>query len=411
MTKYYTWVFSPQEYGVLALYLIMFEYVRTFASLNMDSSATRFYFDYKDTKRDEYLSTIFWFITFIASVVLIISLFLQNAIVNWISPGSKTVYFATIFTGISAVYVSFLMRVLYNEQKSTLVLKYKTLQTAIDHGVSVILISLFNLGILGRISGQGFGYGLNTVILLRGFIKHKLFKLQLIFNKAMAKETFLLSLPGIIASIQTIAFVYLDRVFIKHYIGDSAVGIYTLGFMLGQGLSLVYEAVSQAILPKVFNDMNANYNKAIAELESFAYKYYAGLIIITIVISLLSPVIVDIFSNDNYSNATTVMPFIMAGFMMGGFYKIPSLVLGYHKKVWFYPFLVIFSFGTNALLNWMLIPKYGIIGAAFASFIGVFIYSIFLQLLSSGFMTREYSIYTYSIYLFILLTNIGLFYG
>ncbi|NOR55565.1 MAG: oligosaccharide flippase family protein [Sulfurovum sp.] len=392
MMKYYTAVFSPAQFGILALYLVLFKYVMTFASLNLDSGSTRFYFDYRATKRDEYLSTIFWIITFISSIVLIIGLGLMDFVSNWIEPNSQMIYFITICTGIFGVYVSFLTRVLYNEHKSTSVLKHTIFQTFINHASSVLFISVFHFGIFGRISGQGLGYLLNVFTLIKEFSEENLFRLKLTFNKAMAKETFLLTLPSMIASIQGIAFIYLDRIFIKHYMGDSAVGIYTLGYMLGQGLSMVYEAISQSILPKVFNDMNENYEKGRDDLEHFSYRYYLGLVIITMIISALSPIIVSMFSNDNYKEAAGVMPFVMAGFMMGGFYKIPSLVLGFHKKVWFYPFLAFFSFGTNALLNWWLIPIYGIVGAAFASFMGLFLYSVVMQVLSFKYMNKKYNV-------------------
>lgn len=408
MTKYYTTVFSPSEFGILALYLVMLKYITTLVSLNMDSSSTRFYFDYRESRANEYLSTIFWFITSLALVVLFFGLWFMESISNWIAKDTEYIYLLTLLTGIGSVYVSFLIRILYNEQKSTSVLKHTVFQTIINHFSSFIFISYFNLGILGRVSGQGLGYFLNIFTLLKEFSTQNLFKLKLTFNKAMASETFMLALPSIIASFQTVVFVYLDRIFIKHYIGDSAVGVYTLGYMLGQGLSMVYEAISQAILPKVYSDMNSNYEKAKDELEDFSYRYYLGLVIITVIISALSPLIVSLFSNDSYSEASTVMPFIMAGFMMGGFYKIPSLVLGYHKVVWFYPFLSAFSFGTNALLNWWLIPIYGIVGAGFASFVGLFFYSIVLQILSMRYLSiyyRRVVIIGYiSILLFMLIT-------
>ena len=225
----------------------------------------------------------------------------------------------------------------------------------------------------------------------------------------MASETFMLALPSTITALQTVVLVYLDRVFIKHYIGDSAVGIYTLGYMLGQGLSMVYEAISQAILPKVFKDMNENYTRAVEDLESFSYKYYAGLVIITIIIALSSPIIVSLFSNKNYSDASTVMPFIMMGFMISGFYKIPSMILGYKKIVWFYPFLSFFAFGSNAILNWMLIPVYGIIGASFASFIGLFLYSYIVQILSLKFFTLKYKLSIHAIYISLFIIVLFLF--
>ena len=314
----------------------------------------------------------------------------MKPISNWIAPNSELIYFITLVTGIGAVYVSYLIRILYNEHKSKSVLKHTIFQTFVNHAASLLFISVFQLGIFGRMSGQGLGYILNIFTLIKEFSKENLFKIKMTFNKAMAKETFLLTLPSMISMLLGVAFMYVDRFFLKLYIGDSAVGIYTLGYMLGQGLSMVYEAISQAILPKVFNDMNSDYEKARDELEHFSYRYYISLAIITITISALSPAIVAFFSNDNYSEAASVMPFVMAGFMMGGFYKIPSLVLGFHKVVWFYPFLAIFAFGTNALLNWWLIPIYGMIGSAFASFIGLFLYSIVLQVLSFKYLSKSY---------------------
>ncbi|MFX4237792.1 oligosaccharide flippase family protein [Aliarcobacter butzleri] len=409
MTKYYTWVFDPAEFGILALYLVMFKYVTSLASLNLDSGSTRFYFDYKDTKRDEYLSTMFWFITFISIGVLIIGLLFMKPISNWIAPNSELIYLVTLITGIASVYISFLIRVLYNEHKSTSVLKHTIFQTFINHSSSVIFISILNLGIFGRMSGQGLGYILNIFTLIKEFSKENLFKIKMTFNKAMAKETFMLTLPTMISMLLGVAFIYVDRFFLKYYIGDSAVGIYTLGYLLGQGLSMVYESISQAIFPKVYNDMNSDYEKAKDELEQFSYKYYIGLILITVCISVLSPIIVAIFSNDNYSQAATVMPFIMAGFMMGGFYKIPSIVLGFHKVVWFYPFLAILSFGTNALLNWWLIPIYGIIGSAFASFVGLFLYSIVLQIFSFKYLSKMYSITMIFMYIILFIIIFILF--
>ena len=410
MTKYYTTVFSPAQFGILALYLVMLKYITTLVSLNMDGSATRFYFDYREKRRDEYLSTIFWFITTLAIIVFILGIVFMDFISNWIAPNSHTLYLITLLGGIGSVYVSFLIRILYNEQKSSSILKHSIFQTFINHFSSFIFISYFHLGILGRMSGQGLGYFLNVFTLLKEFSKENLFKLKLTFNRAMASETFMLALPSIIASFQTVVFVYLDRIFIKHYIGDSAVGIYTLGYMLGQGLSMVYEAISQAILPKVYSGMNENYEKTRDELEHFSYRYYLGLVILTVIISALSPVIVGLFSNENYSEASNVMPFVMAGFMMGGFYKIPSLVLGFHKVVWFYPFLSAFSFGTNALLNWWLIPLYGIVGSAYASFIGLFLYSVVLQILSFKYMEKKYIMFTSIGYILIFIFTFLVFF-
>lgn len=401
MTKYYTHVFDPSAYGILALYLVMFKYIVQAVSLNMDAGATRFYFDYRDSRRNEFLSTIFWFITSMALIVGLIGLALLGPVSNWISPGSEFVYLATLGGGILAVYVSFLTRVLYNEHKSNSVLGHAIFQTAVNHLSSFLFISVANFGIFGRLLGQGIGFALNMVSLGIEHTKKSLFKLKMTFNSVMAKETFLFSLPGVITNLQNILFVYLDRIFLKIFRGDFEVGIYSLGYMLGQGLSIVYESVFQAVLPKVFTDLNKNYDRAIRELEHFAIRYYLAIFGITIIVSLLSEQIVLLFSNRDFIQSASIIPLIMGGFMLGGFYKVPAMLLSYHKKVWIFPFLSFFSFGSNGLLNYLLIPGFGVVGAAGATFVGLFLYSLVLQIYSMRFNSRKYKIQVVLLYIFV----------
>ena len=73
-------------------------------------------------------------------------------------------------------------------------------------------------------------------------------------------------------------------------------------------------------------------------------------------------------------------------------------------KVWFYPILAFFSFGINAGLNYLLIPEYKEVGAAFASFIGLFLYSLILQLMAMKYhQSKKYKIVIMLIYPLVIL--------
>jgi len=392
MTKYYTSVFTPAEFGILSLYAVMFQYIMLIASLNMAGGAMRLYFDYRENKKDEYLSTVSWFTIITSIITFVLGLILMPFIVPLISAHTEFLYVVTLIMGILAVFVGFFTSILYNEKLSKSVFKNNIIQTVFNHLVSVVCIAIFPLGILGRQMGQSAGYLANLLSLIRELCKKNLFRLKRAFNLLMFKETFFLSLPGFITSLLSIAFIYLDRIFLKHFYGNREVGIYSLGFFLGQGLSMVYEAISLSLFPKAMEDLKEDYNNSIVKLEKFAYQYYFGLIFITLILALSSKWLVMLFSTKEYIGAAKVMPLIMIGFMMGGFYKIPSLVLGYHKIVWFYPFLSLFSFGAGGLLNYLLIPKYGMIGAAFATFVGIFIYSSVVQGMAMRFDTKKYNL-------------------
>lgn len=390
MLKYYTSVFLPAQFGILALYMIVYEYIKALVSLNMDHGTTRLYFDYKNTKRDEYLSTIFWLLIGIAFCISTLAIIFMPYISDKIAPNSEGLYFITVFSAIAAVFTTFYIRILINESKSFSVMTHNIFQSIINHLSSFSLIYFLNFSILGRIAGQGLSSAANLFLLFRAFRKNGLFKIKFIFNHQMAKETLLLSLPLMFLYFQTIFFAYIDRIFLKIYFDNSIVGVYALGFILGQSISIVYGAISQAVLPKIYNGLKKNYDENLKQFEYFSYKYYLGLIFLTACISFFSPNIIDLVSNNNYSEAYKVMPFILFGFMMGGFYKIPSMILGYHKIVWIYPFVSMFSFGIKLLLSWLLIPIFGMLGAAFSTFIGLFLYSLSLQFISFKFLSNEY---------------------
>jgi len=346
----------------------------------MDDGSTRIYFDYREIARDEYLSTIFWFIAFMSAITLVVGLILMPFIVPLISVYTEKLYIITIIAGIASVFVSFLMRILYNEQLSSLVFKHNILQTFFNHFTSFIFIFFLKTGVIGRQIGNGVGCIVNIFFLAKEFYKRNLFRLKVDFNKQMLKETVYLSFPGLVTTLQTMLFTYLDRIFLKIFYDNKTVGLYSLGFILGKGLSILYESISMALFPKVMQDLKEDYKKNIIQLEKFAYKYYVGLIFTTFILAINSKRLVILFSTEKYMEASKVLPFIIMGFMMSGFYKIPSLVLSYHKIVWFYPLLALFSFGINGFLNYLLIPKYEMIGAAFATFVGLYLYSIVIQL-------------------------------
>ncbi|MGB2551766.1 oligosaccharide flippase family protein [Campylobacter sp. MOP51] len=411
MTKYYTAVLDPVDFGVLSLYIIMFQYIGVFVSCDVYSGVVRLYFEFKD-KKEEYISTIFCFITIMSILIFCTSLIFMPFISSYISYGSERVYFATVMAGIFSVYSSLLIKILYIEEKSTDVFKYAFFQVITNHFSSVVFMSLFKFSIMGRMLGQGLAYLLTFIVLLLEFRRKKFLKLKIFLNKTMLFSTLKLSIPTMVTSIQGILFVYLDRVFIKNYLGDASVGIYALGFMLGQSMSMIYEAITQAILPKIYKDMTIDYEKSLKELEIFSYKYYFLLLIMSIVISGLSSFIVKIFANDSYIEAASVMPFIILGFTVAGFYKIPAIVLGFNKVVRIYPFVSFLSFIVNILLNWTLIPIYGIFGAALSSFVAFFVYSLSLFLFCMKFMSKKFNYLSIILLLLIFcLTCTGAFFG
>lgn len=402
MTKYYTSNFSPAEFGVMALYLVMFEYVVSLNSLSMNTSASRIYFDYKDNKRDEYISSIFWFMLIVSAAVMGVGMIGSSFISNWIAPETLSIYIVVILSGVFGAHLKFFSAILYNEHQSKQLFKTSLINTFSNHIISIFLISIFSFGIIGRFVGQSIGLLLNMLFVLIILHELHLFQLRRVFNKGMIKETVLLAMPGMVSMLLGLLFIYLDRIFLKHYLGDDAVGLYSLGIIIGKLMSMCFDSVSMVLFPYSIEELKKSYPEGIKKIENFSFKYYLLNICIVITLIFSVPAILYIISTGGYSEAKVVTQFIILGILMGGLYKIPAVILQYHKVVWIYPFLALFSFSINAGLNYIFIPRVGLFGAGVASFIGYFIYSYMMQLFCFKYMSKRYRLLTTVMYLFIL---------
>ena len=178
MAKYYTFVFSPAQYGILALYALMLQYVVRLVSLNMDGAASRLYFDYRDTKKNIYLNSILIWIVIAGGVVLVLGIILRPIIVRVIEPNSDALYLATLVTGFVMAVNSIFNRVIINEKKSKSILKNSLINLSINHLISVALISGVGFGLLGRLIGQLCGNIANVGAIQYEFLKKRYIKIS-----------------------------------------------------------------------------------------------------------------------------------------------------------------------------------------------------------------------------------------
>lgn len=406
MTRFYTETFTPSEFGVMIVYLMVFEYVVVFGSLSTEGSIARKMFDYKDNKLNVYLSTMFWFYCGLCVVVFTLGLILLKPISNWVSEGSEVVYVTVLIAGITSIVTKFFNTICVNNQKSKEVSLSLLVSTVINHPTSILVIEFFGGGIVGRFIGVFVGGVAQAVILSKVSVQKLGFSLSRSFDVSMLKETLHLALPTICSSILILLLAYADRFFLKSFSGDEAVGLYGLALIIGKLITLTFNAMFNSVFPMAMKKLTDEYQSGMESIENLAKKYYLFLFVLLFVVNFISPIIYMIVANGSYNDSKDVFPFVVIGIILGGLYKIPSIVLSYHKIVWFYLPITVVSFSTNALLNYVLIPQYGIVGAGFSTCIGYLIYSILVQAFSWKFFTLKYKAYTAITYIILSIVTL-----
>lgn len=164
-----------------------------------------------------------------------------------------------------------------------------------------------------------------------------------------------------------------DRMLLAWLVNEGATGVYSAGYDLAQqSLGLMLVVVNTAAYPLVIRQL-ADHGEAAAS-EQLRLN---GELIITLALAgaggliVLAPVIVDtVFGESFRSDALIVLPWIAAAAAVAGikaFYLDIAFQLARQTRWQVYTSIV--AAVANVLLNLLLIPHYGILGAAWATLV------------------------------------------
>ena len=174
-----------------------------------------------------------------------------------------------------------------------------------------------------------------------------------------------------------------DRLMINHYLGIEEVGVYTIGMQLSSVLAILIGPIQNSLFPKFLELYRNDYQKY--------YNFYKLTnTIITqfyLIITLISIIVVKYTFKYVYSSQYDGAILIYSILAFSVFIKANGSLQTSHvtikniTKKSFYKTLV--SLILNIILNILLIPKYGINGAAIATlitqFIALFLIDFFIK--------------------------------
>ena len=224
---------------------------------------------------------------------------------------------------------------------------------------------------------------LPAIILASVLIKRKQFRLRFewgFISRRMAKLMISICLFGILAGLSGIAISTIDRLMINSMIDLGATGIYTVAFYFSVLILVPSKSVRNISIPVIAELMK---KKNFGETNSIYYKSSINQLVIGLLL------FIGIWANINnvfqilpeeYELGKYVIFFMMLAKMFEMATGVASVIYStsryYRYQTYFMSFLIIVVIVTNLIL----IPRYGIVGAAIASAVSSFLYN-FLRFL------------------------------
>ena len=217
---------------------------------------------------------------------------------------------------------------------------------AISNSLDIMIISLSLLIIYKKLGGGKFKFSLKTAAGMYSRSKYY-----------------------IVSSLMITVFAQTDKIMLKLMIGETATGYYSAAVVCATLTGFIFEAIIDSFRPMIFENMKTGieyFNKSMIKLYS-----------IVIYLSLLQSAFITLFSK----------PIILIIYGKNYMYAVPALriivwystfcYLGSVRNIWILAqnkqkYLSIINLSgaiCNVVLNYILIPVWGICGAAYASLV------------------------------------------
>jgi O-antigen/teichoic acid export membrane protein len=369
----YTRLLSPSEYGIVDLINIVGSFINVTIALEIGQGFGRYYADAPSEKdKLDYSSTSYWFVLFVYTFFLIAALIFSKPLNNLII-GQK--YRTAIFqVGLLSIWGGGIFTYLRNQLRWYLKSKYFALVsvifTLVSYSTTIFLMVVLKLNVIGVFWGLLLGYLIANF--LSWYFSRENYKLN--FDWTKFKEMVSFSLPLVPGSVGTILLLYVDRIAIKNLMTLSDVGIFGIAYRFAAIIGLLLGGFQTALIPLIYQ----NYKKSETPgdiSKIFNYFLFAILSFI-ILLSFFSHELLVIFTTPDYYGAAEVIPIIAFATMFLSLYIFaPGLNLV--KKTKIFAAINITSGVLNLILNYCLIPVWGILGASLSTLIsGIFMFSI-----------------------------------
>lgn len=359
---------NPEEFGVLSLVQLLFTLSLPFVLMNIHGL---FIIEYSKLSQDKFKSFVSTMILIpLAGFVILELIFFifSTQLAELFNIPEKWVLYAPII--VLAQSIPTMIPVLFQAKKQPLNYAiFKIALTIVNLGLSLFFVVTLLEGLDGRLFGIFSSYMVFTFIGLVILYRLNLLKFKVSFS--FMKDALNFGVPLIPHTLAGIFLAMSDRIFLSNMLGNEAVGIYSVAFQLSSAIAIIMASINQAWVPHLYEELNANPSIEIKrKIVIQSYKIMGFMSLIALCFILIISFVYQIFIDERYHSGINLARLLAVGFMFQGFYFMVTNYIFYMKESSLLSMVTISAAVVLMVLNYILIPLYGIYGSAYAMIIG-----------------------------------------
>lgn len=288
-------------------------------------------------------------------------------------------YMLILFMIIGQFYTNLLMI----EQKPIQFFIVKLIYSIVYIGIAIYNLLILKTGYISYLISYLIAYAVISVIggfyFFKKYSPHKIKVISLVNLRALLK----LGIPMITNGLLLMLLTWEDRYVLESYYGLVLVGIYTTGYKFAEILNnFIFTPFGQAISPMLYKECSKKIEDYKTIMSNIMNYYWIVSFGILLAYFIFLKDVFRILLGQQYSKGYDIIGIVAIGIIFLGITNIIGSTIVLKEKTGLVFMITLMSVIVNTILNFILIPRYNMFGAAYATtisyvfdFILTFIYS------------------------------------
>ena len=371
---------TKAEYGDFANYSSWMSILTLLTTLDLHASINNAKVEYQNDL-DSYISSILITGTVFTTICYIIVLIFQSFFIEMF--GMDMIYIHSMF-----LILLFSPALTIYQTRNNVLLEYK--KVAIVSFISTIVSTLFSIifvlysqdKLYGRIMGV---FTHSIVINIPLYIY--LIKKNNSLKKEYVKYALTICLPLIPHILSHNLLNTSDRLMIKHFCGAEPTALYSIIHTCSIVITILLNSLNTAWVPWFFDKLKNEEYQSINEV----YKTYIRILsLAAIVFMLMGPELILFFGGEKYLQSLELIPPNVLGCFFHCLYTLYVNIEFYYKKTILISIMTIIAASFNIITNYIFIPKYGYISAAYTTLVSYLLLVALHYLACRSFKPEKY---------------------
>lgn len=393
LVPFYTNVINTHDYGIYSNIYAYLAFLNIVFIYGMDSAFMKYSSlnDGKEKKKIFSTAYLFVFLTSIGLALFLLLLKTPLSHVMEISDSYSNLYYYLIFILIFDTLALVPFANLRLERKAGKFTSIKLANIILNLALNFILVLKYKLGIEAIFIANLIASAFSFVVLAPEIFKSLVLKI----DKELLKKYLKFGLPYLPASLAATVVQVIDRPVVLAMTNESTLGIYQANYKLGIFMMLFVSMFQYAWQPFFLNNAK----------EKNAKELFAKILTLFIIISSLIWIVLTLFVEDfarfeflpgksiigkEYLSGIAIVPIILLAYLFNGIYYNFQAGIYIEEKTKYYPYVTGVGALANVVVNILLIPILGLIGAALATLASYIIMAAGLYYFSQKYYPIKY---------------------